>query len=223
VVEGKEKEETMKKLVYMSSTLSNMLAKMSPAGQDEVAAAFQFYSEEYERAKRDNPGNEISVAAAFQDKVQQKMDELAKNTDHKINCGKGCSFCCFQHVAITDDEAQLMLEYAKEKNVEIDYERLERQQKAKSDVEFKALPVKDRRCVFLNSFASCSIYDHRPMACRKVLVVSDPLDCDTENRPGAQVGQLVDVEAEVMASAAMDVTESGGMADVLLKLNEKKG
>jgi len=207
----------MRKLVYMTSSLSNLMATMSPAGQDEVSAMFQFYADEYVRVKQLNPGKEISVAAAIQEEVQKRMDNLAKNTDHKINCGKGCSFCCFQHVVITDDEGKLMTKYAKEKGVEIDYEHLKRQN-VPSDVEYNKLSVKDRKCIFLDSFASCSIYDHRPMSCRKVLVVSDPLDCDTENRPGAKVGQLTDTEAEVIASAALNVTESGGIAEILLKL-----
>jgi hypothetical protein len=55
----------------------------------------------------------------------------------------------------------------------------------------------------------------------KLIVVSDPKNCDTENNLGAQVGKLVDVEAEVLTAAALNATASGSMAEMLIKSNLK--
>jgi len=212
-------EDQRKELVYISESLSDMLQQMTPQQQNIVQEMFTDYSYQYRTLRQTNDAK--SLASAFHDSVQQAIDEqISEQTEYKVTCGKGCSFCCFQQVDISDDEAELLTEYSKEKNIKIDYSHLEKQLSKDTD-EYNKLPIKDRKCVFLDGFASCSVYEHRPSACRKLISVSEPIACDTENNLGAEVGKLVSVEAEVLTSSMLNVRESGSMAKMLISKKPK--
>ena len=49
--------------------------------------------------------------------------------EKSISCKKACSFCCYQQVIVTEDEADLLLEA----KVDIDLKRLERQAKIEEE------------------------------------------------------------------------------------------
>ena len=117
---------------------------------------------------------------------------------------------------ISDDEAVLLTEYSKEIGFDIDYNYLE-QQIVKTDEEFLKIPYAKRKCVFLNKEGACSVYEHRPIACRKLIVVSNSEDCDTENKSGKQVARLASVEAESISVAVLNTRKSGGLAEMMIK------
>jgi Fe-S-cluster containining protein len=90
-------------------------------------------------------------------------------------CHKGCSNCCYQPVACTDEEAELIYRYCHDNNINIDFEKLERQL---AYIEFDSnnnfygrttwnKQKEDQACVFLDeAVRSCTIWEVRPFVCR---------------------------------------------------------
>jgi Fe-S-cluster containining protein len=140
---------------------------------------------------------------------------LTKN-GRKVQCKRGCAACCKINVSITREEAVLLVIAAAQKDVAIDWEKVERQSGHRLATWKDQTPV-DRRCVFLNNHEECSVYGHRPAACRKYLVVSDPKNCDTIKFPGRDVTVLSPILGEAVASAMLGVLEWGSMPRMLLQ------
>lgn len=158
-----------------------------------------------------------NVAYTLHAHVDEATARLAKTRNgRKIKCAKGCSACCRVHVSITDGEAQLLLIAAAQQRVPIDWARVERQSAHKLATWGEQSPG-DRRCVFLGEQGDCRVYEHRPAACRKYFVASDPRNCDTIKRPGAQIMAVVSPEAEVIASAMLARMPWGSMPRMLLQ------
>jgi Fe-S-cluster containining protein len=205
----------IKKKVTISESLQGLLKQMNPQQEQMVVQMFQHYMEQFAELRVAN--NAESVSDAVHKQVDEMMAEViaeANKTKEKVSCGKGCSFCCFQQVDISDDEATLITEYTREIGKEIDYDMLQKQFATK---DYGTLPLKERKCIFLDDMDSCSIYEHRPSACRKLVVVNDPALCDTEKNKGAEVKRLVSLEAEVVTSASLNFRESGSMAKMLIE------
>lgn len=203
------------KEIKISESLGGMLEQMDAQQVQVVRDMFTFYMEQYQDLRLGN--NAESVSSAIHDTVSKAIEESIEESEHKVNCGKGCSFCCFQRVDISDDEATLILAYTEEIGFEIDYNLLERQAKTKNEKEYNDLRPRHRRCAFLDKEGDCSIYEHRPNSCRKLVVISDPNLCDTVKNKGAQVGKLVSIEAEVITAASLNIREAGSMAEMILK------
>lgn len=102
---------------------------------------------------------------------------------------------------------------ARAEGIEIDAEKLARQ----ASVPWDQLPIEDQRCLFLSADNECRVYEHRPGACRKYMVKSNPDLCDTTKHPGGEVAIVFSMEAEIISSAAMTVYGAGDMATMLLK------
>ena len=192
-----------------------MLEQMDEQQTQIVRDMFKHYMEQYTELRVTN--NAETVSSAIHDTVSRAMNESIMKSEHKISCQRGCSLCCFQRVDISDDEATLLLSYSKEISYVIDYEILERQSKTKNVKEFNTLRPRHRRCVFLNEDNECGVYEHRPNSCRKLVVISSPDLCDTVKNKGAEIGKLVDIEAEVITSSSLNVRESGSLAEMILK------
>jgi Fe-S-cluster containining protein len=88
-------------------------------------------------------------------------------------------------------------------------------------LEFWALPKNKSACVFLNekgktswtilSVGLCSVYQHRPTACRGFQVTSDPYLCSKEatNKPTSEgFDRKFSIETEIIASAAIGLEGS---------------
>jgi hypothetical protein len=103
-----------------------------------------------------------------------------------IQCGRGCNHCCHEAVEIWPQEAALLAETVHEAGIELDHAGLERQSRYTVD-NWRQHSRADRACVFLGGDGACRVYESRPNACRKLLVVSDPVLCD------ADLGQSEDV------------------------------
>lgn len=203
------------KEIKISQSLSGILEQMDENQVAIVQDMFSFYMEQYQELRLNN--NAESVSAAIHDSVSEFIDETISESKHTSTCSKGCSFCCFQRVDISDDEATLIISYSKEIGFEIDLETLKHQQHAKSDIEFSILPTILKRCVFLDKKGECSIYKHRPSSCRKLVVMSDPKLCDTVSNPNGEIGKIVSLEAEVITSSSLNVRDFGSMSEMILK------
>ena len=205
--------------LQISESLSGLLAQMNPKQQSLVAEMIDFYMKQYKSLREGN--NAESVSSAIHDAIEQAMIEAVENEkNEKPSCGKGCSFCCYMKTDISDDEAVLLTAYSKEIGFKIDYDYLKKQLVSK-DEDYMKLKLSERKCVFLDKEGACSVYQHRPMACRKLIVVSDKSKCDTEKNNGAQVKRLASVEAESISAAVLNTRKSGGLAEMMLKAKEK--
>ena len=139
-----------------------------------------------------------------------------------IRCRKGCDHCCRGPVEIWPHEAALLVETVREAGMEMDRARLERQSRHAPDT-WRQQPVADKACVFLGDDGACKVYEVRPNACRKLLVVTDPALCDADKHPPDRVGRWFSWEAEVMESAALEVCGAALMPQSLLAVLNGSG
>ena len=133
----------------------------------------------------------------------------------EIQCKAGCTACCFIDVDVSVDEAAAIINYCSENAIEIDKEYLEKQA-AVGRKKYSELS----RCVFLKDDL-CSIYPVRPLACRKHWVKTDPALCDFSKNIINQVGGYFDVNTEILASAILNVGETGSFEKMMLNELEK--
>lgn len=133
----------------------------------------------------------------------------------EIQCKEGCTACCFIDVDISGDEAAIIVNYCNENGIEIDREYLTKQA-AVGRKTYSPLS----RCVFLKDNL-CTIYAVRPIACRKHWVKTDPALCDFSKNIVNQVGGYFDVNTEIVASAILNVDETGPFEKMLLNELDK--
>ncbi|WP_447985035.1 YkgJ family cysteine cluster protein [Nitrospira sp. Nam74] len=181
----------------------------------DMAKAFNFYVNQVRALATDHADAPLKQADALHelceheyeiDKVQ-RPDQMAL-----IRCRKGCSYCCEIYVGIMPIEGKLLLSVAAEQNIDIDYDRLRRQVGATTATWQKLAPA-DRRCVFLSQEGTCLVYEKRPLACRKHVVISEPNLC----KPGSTSTPLILSELELITMAAYNEFSVGSMPEVLLK------
>lgn len=159
----------------------------------------------------------LSIARNAHDAMDALLvQDRGKNPDSAgIRCGKGCSHCCREAVEIWPHEAALLVEVMPESGTTLDLARLERQSRYTADT-WRQQPTADKACVFLGGDGACTVYEFRPNACRKLLVLTDPALCDAELRKPDSVGRWFSWEAELMESAALEVFGAALMPGSLL-------
>ena len=162
-------------------------------------------------------GDALAVARdahGTMDEVLQR-DRGRDTASESIRCGRGCSHCCHGPVEIWPQEAALLVGTAREARLELDWARLERQTRHSVDT-WRQQAKADWACVFLGEDGACRVYESRPNACRKLLVVSDPALCDPEHPAAHLVEQWFSWEAEMLETAALQVYGRGLMPKLLL-------
>ncbi len=120
-------------------------------------------------------------------KALAKIDQVFQSCTLPISCAAGCSACCHGRVDISKHEKRLIMPHIKAK--EVDRERLHKQCQALEQGVWDQLPFADRRCVLLDAQDRCSIYENRPLLCRRYFVTSEKSHCYDESweeltRPG---------------------------------------
>lgn len=206
----------MKKLYTMSDTLGQLIKQMDVdlEGKKQVHEALDFYINQYE--ERVNEVDSASLVHSFHVELDSEIERLKLKRPHlakDVKCTQGCSYCCYFNVDISRDEAALIKMVIKEKKLNIDMSRLKHQAKAKT---WGKMKPKQKRCVFLNEIDLCMIYEHRPAACRKLLVISDPKLCNPKKVQ--KVGRFIDWHVEVIASAILNGSKSGPLPEMLLEV-----
>jgi Fe-S-cluster containining protein len=121
-----------------------------------------------------------------------------------IQCSRGCSHCCHGPVEIWPHEAALLVAAARADGLELDRARLARQARQSLDT-WREQPPADTACAFLGADGACRVYEARPNACRKLLVVSRPELCDRGRYPPESVERWMSWEAEMLETAAQEV------------------
>jgi Fe-S-cluster containining protein len=168
----------------------------------------------------DAPSVARKVHIAIDEVLERDRKESANSGD--IRCGKGCNHCCHGPVEIWPHEAGLLVEIASKAGMKLDQARLERQNRYTMDT-WQQQPAADKACVFLGGDGACRVYEFRPNACRKLLVVSDPALCDAEKHPPGSTERWFSWEAEIMETAALEVFGADLMPKSLLALLKAKG
>lgn len=152
------------------------------------------------------------------------IDELENNiTDKKpISCKKGCSSCCSLLVHVSKSEGIILADEAVKLNV--DTEKLKRQSKISNPMQWRDLSIDDRKCVFLKDNI-CTVYDKRPLYCKKMKVVTDPKYCSYDE---GKIGHVISLVAEILHTSLVncrgeiDKKVGASLSQVLLSiLNER--
>ncbi len=198
----------------ISHHITDQLNKLSEKEKHLIADAIEFYMAQYKHVK--NQVDPASTAYNFNTHVDELIKETPVPEGEKISCKKGCSYCCHLHVEISQDEAVLILKHAKENNIPINWDRLKKQSKHDLDT-YGNMPAKKRKCNFLGSDGSCTIYEVRPINCRKMFSLDDPDKCDIGTGI-RNIKKFVHMKAEIVNSAIATVSEFGSMSKMLLKI-----
>lgn len=147
-----------------------------------------------------------------------KIAKRAQKVESLITCRQGCSHCCRQAVALTAIEAATIVQFATEKQIAIDEEKLKKQIDWSTDEQWAEQPEQDRTCIFLNDgTGDCSIYPARPLACRKYFATSDPQNCNLIQIDRKPVRLWFDVVTEALTSAAMTYFGAGFLPEMILQ------
>ena len=185
-----------------------------------LRAIYDRYTAEFRSADEQDASSVANKTHSAMNAVLER--DRAKNPgSENIRCGKGCNHCCHEAVEIWPQEAALLVGAARETGMTLDMARLERQNQYTVDT-WRQQPLADKACLFLGADGACTVYESRPNACRKLLVVTDPALCDAEQSKPDSVGRWFSWEAELMESAALEVFGAALMPGALLAaLNTK--
>jgi len=176
-----------------------------------IIQQFDEYLIKWNEAKDFGISNKYIVKAFY-----RIIDEIWDKHPNKesISCKKGCSFCCHINVDIFPEEAEIILDEIGM----IDKEQIEHlKEQIGLDVMERPL-IKNSACVFLKS-GQCSIYDVRPINCRKFFVINNPLECDATKSENhfIQVQCILDMEI-IHCFLASVLGNQIGMSEAFLNL-----
>ena len=179
-----------------------------------LRAIFERYVERFRGASHQDAPTGARETHHVIELVLERDRKRDANSAH-IKCRKGCVHCCHEPVEIWPQEAGLLIDAAREAGLQLDGARLERQSRY-TVATWREQPAADTACVFLGDDGACRVYEHRPNACRKLLVMTDPDFCDAGKHPPEKVGRWFSWEAEILESAALEVLGVGLMPQLLL-------
>jgi len=203
-----------KELTWMSYGFQAYLKQIGPRLQKQVAEMLYHYMNQYEKMKK-HVFDPKSRAYSWHVEIDKSIQQSFKNDNAGVTCRAGCCHCCKLEVIISDDEADLLVSYAKKENIAIDELKLKRQS---NFTEWHQQNKEDWSCVFLDGNTGlCKVYEHRPNTCRKYFALSDPELCNVQNYPNGQVKNVIVNEAEILTAASMNVAKSGTMPRMLLE------
>lgn len=106
--------------------------------------------------------------------------EIAQGANIETSCKKGCSACCHMEVEITSYESEILEKLVQDGHT-IERPRLQKQSERSLQDPIWREGVRNltNRCVFLNDEGACSIYESRPVMCRRHSVTSPAKNCET--------------------------------------------
>lgn len=212
------------KLYTLSETLRLLLTQEDRAFGKAVGTHVDSYLEEWEKAPpSENTAQSGSRAHQLHVLVDERMSAMLEERKPSITCRSGCAHCCKMQVVATSAEADLLVRYLAWAGRTLPLDKLAWQAELRGVQEWSAQPEPARTCVFLDTEQQkCTVYPLRPMACRKYLVISPAEQCDIVQHPEGEVGVIFDLDAELLATAAMTHWETGTLPAMLLQSLERQ-
>lgn len=130
------------------------------------------------------------VDHAILEASKHKNSLLANST-----CKRSCSACCHVRVDTSYSEAARLWDLNREKILS-NRDKIEKLAGLNAFDRWR-LPHSEKACVFLEN-NECSVYEDRPIACRKYFVTSDPKICGADE---AEVTVAFSPQTEILYSA----------------------
>lgn len=87
--------------------------------------------------------------------IYRLVDDLSTIRAPFVACRKGCSYCCHMNVTITKDEAAQISRAAGRRVAQL-----------VASIQHEPTKFAGHACPFLSQDGLCSVYEHRPLACR---------------------------------------------------------
>ena len=201
----------------VTSMLKDNLAMLmeKPENRDTIDQILNLINGYIVQLKKIRAQDQVEATRQVYKAIDDFFLKAPEENKNEIQCKAGCTACCFIDVDVSGDEAATIINYCRENDISIDKDYLLKQaavgRKSYSELS---------RCVFLKDNL-CSIYPVRPIACRKHWVKTDPALCDFSKNIINQVGGYFDVNTEILASAILNVDETGPLEKMILGEMEK--
>lgn len=210
------------KPVPVTSLLGEGVKKMEPERRNAVLDAVLFYASQVKKGLDEGATIREALEAVWEFiRIRQEEHEqwlLENKNDLRISCKPGCSNCCRMNVDVTSAEVSVILDYLREKEIDLDTDYLKKQLAGGEDYHLNPNP----RCTFLGSDNLCTVYEVRPVACRKYRVFSDPDLCNLQKHGTSKVATEFLLDNESLASAMMNLgLKYGSLPEMLLAEHQK--
>lgn len=209
------------KAIKMNDRIAQYFDTLDPANQNALAQRITEMNN-MARVMFSNPNIEPFMLHHV---LTTSMDKLIHEAHKKLfSCKKGCSHCCSQKVDIARHEAIALVKRAKSCDLKIDIERLKRQAKhSDHHTSWFNLSKEDRKCVFLKDNL-CSVYQDRPLMCRKHFTSDPPENCEMPEKAkdDTPVSLYSNLHVEILVFTVFENTKTGPMPQMLLKAIEGK-
>lgn len=188
-------------------------------GEDafEVASNKYYYCYQNYKAQLERIADPMVRVVNVHSGVDELMSYHIKKDSLKATCKRGCAECCRMFVFASPGEAKFLLRAAKERGIEIDWARVQKQAGKGEDDFYTSVMGEDNKCVFLDDKGSCKLYKLRPSSCRSHYVASKKELC--EMNVNNKVQKILNPELEALVHAYITVEGCGnsGLAEMLLK------
>lgn len=150
------------------------------------------------------------------EQVDKFINEYQKKQNLELTCKNGCAYCCTKEVFISDDEANVLYNYALKNSIQIDYAKAHYQAVNKFNI-----PLHHRSCIFLDAESkSCKVYEVRPLCCRLLFSRTDAKYCLDEKLGKPQYLMLFKLENT--KTAIWNSSISGILPAMLMKQTQDK-
>lgn len=155
---------------------------------NEIWDMLQYWSEQYLNA---GVHRTLIFHRIIDDEISDQIEADIQKGFRPYFCYKGCANCCYQPVACTDEEAQLIYRYCKDQKIDIDFDKIQRQIRYMQfdslgdftgETNWNEQNEEDQSCIFLNKDdQTCSIWMARPFVCRVHIAEKTNQYCKTFN------------------------------------------
>lgn len=166
------------------------------------------YSDQFSKASK---MDKLVAIKGFYNLIDENINNIGPEIQSKIQCKKGCSYCCHIPVTISRAEADYIGYYCKKNNITISKKYLKKQLRTpEAEIAYSSHSA----CVFLQN-KICSIYPARPFNCRRYLIFSDPKICNVKAGKAKPEG-FFDYNIDAIISGVFSRSQPSRLPEMLL-------
>jgi Fe-S-cluster containining protein len=171
------------------------------------------------RAAREPEGVKRAVVR-FHRRVDEVLDATIRGHDVKIDCARGCSYCCSMQVDVSPYEAFTLAAWVRTHfdagRLAAAIARLRHNDERTREVGMEARKRMNLACAFLGDDGACTVYEARPASCRRfhstrlatcVASYENPADDSIESPMHAAVAH----NAQVIVTQARHAARDAGL------------